>query len=110
MATQVTTFTTNTTTKIMSIHKKRDLLNWQGTIWVYGTFGGGTLALYASPDNGTTKIAMPDLSGVAVTATANSIFQSVMCANNTNSPITLYATLTGATNPNLTVRIDDNSN
>ena len=75
----------------------------------YGTWGSGTLTLYWSPDAGTTKIAMTDLSNAAVTSTVNFGIRSSFITGGKNSDkIHLYATLAGSTNPSLTVGFYDN--
>jgi hypothetical protein len=79
------------------------------TVFVYGTFGSGTLKLQASPDGGTTKIDLPNLSGTAISVTANGIYNIQLGNGNAlGADIILYAVLTGATNPSLTVAIYDN--
>jgi hypothetical protein len=42
-----------------------------GNVFAYGTFGGGTVALEASPDGGTTWVTVQDVAGAAVSFTAN---------------------------------------
>lgn len=94
-----------------TVIKKRDFYTWQGLHFAYGTWGGGTLAWYWSPDNGTTFLAMKDLTGTAITETSNDSFTSNFCTGSKNADkITIYVTLSGATSPNLTVGFYDNNN
>ena len=82
---------------------------WEATICAQGTFGSGTVALYQSADAGTTKtIAITDLTSVAVTATANKCFGQVTFSKG-YPPIKVYATMTGATNPSVSIYVFDNN-
>lgn len=66
----------------------------RGTMTVFGTFGGGTVKLQRSVDNGTTWI---DVSGASVTANGQTNFEFSACY--------LRADLSGATTPSVTVEI-----
>lgn len=70
-----------------------------GSVAAWGTFGGGTVALQMSPDNGTTWINV-DRSGdsfVTFTAPGNGGFQLGLCL--------LRFNLAGATSPNAWVSL-----
>jgi opacity protein-like surface antigen len=82
------TMTTNETDVITA--KGYDTTRAITTLYVTGTWGGGTLTVEASP-NGTTWVTVPNISWTADTI-ANVEFRWVA----------LRITLAGATNPNLT--------
>jgi hypothetical protein len=69
---------------------------YRGTFWAFGTFGGGTVVLEASRNNGTTWIPLPSTS-----FTANNFVNFQI-----NSPCSLRVTLSGATAPSLFVAVD----
>jgi len=73
------------------------------SIFVQGTFGGGTAALEVSADDGTTWIPVVDDTGAAITFTANA--QRNLClvcvAENEGPPIKISIDLTGSTSPDL---------
>lgn len=105
-------FTTNTTTQIIPIRRNnKAATNFTATILVYGTFGGGTLSLYLSPDNGTTLIPLTATpSGSSVAFTANGMTQVFLGhASTLSDGFSLYATLSAATSPTLTVACYDNN-
>jgi len=66
----------------------------RATVFAYGTFGGGTLELQASPDGGTTWITIP---GTTFTNNGIGNFQI-------NLDCLVRATLSGSTAPNLNVK------
>lgn len=90
--------------------RKSDANDYFANVFVYGTFGSGTVTLFVSPDGGTTKIPLKDAqSGTAISTAAAAMF-SIRLGNGTkltDAPI-IYATLTGSTNPALTVALFDN--
>lgn len=93
-----------------NVRKKRDLPEWMGLFYAFGTWGSGTIAWRWSPDGGTTKLDINDLSGNAITSNANDSFNSNFASGATNSDIVkLYAVLTGSTNASLTVGYFDNT-
>lgn len=105
-----TPITANGTYYIADVNKKRDLVQWFGTFFGYGTFGGGTIAWEISPDGGTTKLPLLDASGNAITSTTNDNFTSNLAggADNFDAP-KLYAIVTGATSPSINVILFDNN-
>lgn len=110
MANYRTTLAASTTgTAIVTVNKPRELTEWFATINAYGTFGGGTLSYALSTDGGTTKVTMKDLSGTAYSATANDVIDVALGVANVNGkePI-IYAVLSGATNPSITIDVLDN--
>lgn len=109
MANFRTTITTNSTTAICTITKPRALTEWFATLNAFGTFGGGTLAYSISTDGGTTKVPMKDMSGTLYTTTANDAVNVATGVSNHNGfdPI-IYAVLSGATTPSITVDVLDN--
>lgn len=97
-------------TKIMTVKIPGTATEWFANAYIYGTFGSGTVTLFASPDGGTTKVALKDaISGTAITTAAAAMFTLRLGSGSTNTDnIILYATLAGSTNPALTVAIMDN--
>lgn len=85
---------------------------WQGLISASGTWGGGTISWYWSPDSGTTKYAIKDFVGVAETSSANDSFFVKLPNNvNTNGTIKIYGILAGSSTPSIsTTLFDGNSN
>jgi hypothetical protein len=81
---------------ICTVRKKRDMPLYNYSIMGYGTYGSATLAWYISPDQGTTTIAMTDLTDTAITMTANKAFNGAMAAA---SGMTGPAAGTTAANP-----------
>lgn len=78
------------------------------SVWLSGTFGSGTITLKASIDDGTTKIALKDLTGTAVTVTANDIVPlDTMGWGAPSEEIILYASMSGATNPDVDIALYD---
>lgn len=82
-------------------------LMWAATLFCYGTFGSGTVALKWSPDGGTTKLDLVS-GGVPITFTANGSTNIELGVGDTNStqPI-IYAVTTGSTAPDITVGFYD---
>lgn len=104
------TLLANGTLALGAVRKKRDLDSWTGLFVAYGTWGSGTLTWQFSPDGGTTKLTIKDLSGNDITSTADDNFLTNFATGSSNDdPIFLYATLAGATNPNIKVIVYDNS-
>lgn len=95
---------------ICDVNKKRDLVQWFGTIIAYGTWGSGTITYKISPDGGTTKIALKDASGNSITSNADDNFTLNLAggAKNSDAP-KLYASLAGSTNASITVALYDNN-
>jgi len=82
---------------------------WFASIYISGNFGAGTVTLFTSPDNGTTLIPATNSSGVAFSTTTNAMTDiSLGFARNLQGKITVWATLAGATAPNLNVAVFDN--
>lgn len=111
MAKYTKTLTVDSDTAICVIERRRAGTNaWQATVFTYGTFGSGTVLLKASPDGGTTKLALKDFNGTAISSTAASVFNTQPFGNGTHlmDYITIYASLTGSTNPSITVDLFDN--
>lgn len=100
----------NQTVYLCDIHKKRDFHEWKAGVIVYGTFSGGTVTLYISPDNGSTLVPMMDASGTPITSTANDNYTTSFggTAKN-NDAAKLYVGITGATTPTITYAIYDNN-
>lgn len=111
MAKYTKTLTVDGDTAICQIDRRRaDTNAWQGSIFAYGVFGSGTVAMKMSPDGGTTKIAMKDFNGTAITGTSAYAFNTQPLGNGSHLGdfITIYASLSGSTNPSITVDLFDN--
>lgn len=90
--------------------KPRHAEAYGATIMASGTFGGGTLSFFMSPDGGTTFIALQDSSGNNTALTAAGDFNVVLFVGNSlrEKGIGIYYTLSGATSPNISLSITDN--
>lgn len=110
MAKYTVTISGNGDTQICNIKRPSGADNWVGTVFIYGTFGSGTITLQLSPNAGTTKITAKDSSGTAVTATANDIrVIPVSGTGSSNSEnISIWVNMAGSTSPSVTVEVWDN--
>ena len=96
--------------KVCTVNRNKNQ-EWFANSFVYGTFGGGTMTLFVSPDGGTTKIALKDsIAGTAISVATTAAMNSIRlgCGDNNTDNLIIYATLSGSTNPALTVAIFDN--
>lgn len=96
---------------ICDIDRRRASPYYVATIMAYGTFSSGTVEIYISPDRGTTKIPLTLAPGSpAVTFTANGMvlvnFGNI--SSNNQTPLTVYAGISGASSPSVTVAVYDN--
>lgn len=99
----------NTRIELLKVHKPRSLDFYYASIFVFGTFGGGTVSIQASPDNGTTFITLNNEAGTAATFTANGMMNLKTGVNDKlEGDLILYASIATATNPSLTVTVFDN--
>lgn len=112
MAKYVATITADTTSLyVCDIKKSREYWCWFATLVAYGTFGSGTVAWFYSLDQGTTLIPLNDLTGVAITQTANGGVNAQFGVGGTNSDNPrIYVKMTGSTSPSVTVAVLDNNN
>lgn len=111
MANRSYTLSANGNTKIGSVNAgNRDKLTWQALVCVNGTFGGGTVTLAVSPDNGTTLLTLKTKMENALSLTANGYANIEIAGfpNNNTVPLNVYAVLAGATSPAVTVTVFDN--
>lgn len=111
MAKFTQTITADGDTAICQIDRRRgDANNWQATAFIYGTFGSGTVLLKLSPDQGTTKIAIKDWNGTAISATSSAVFTTQPVGNGAKNSdfITLYASVSGSSAASIKVDIFDN--
>lgn len=96
--------------KICNVVRNRNLQEWRGLLMAYGTFGSGTVAWYISPDNGTTLIAMTDLTDAAITMTTAKAYDSSLTTGSKNTDkISIWVVLSGATSPALNIVVYDNN-
>lgn len=76
------------------------------SIGIYGTYGGGTVTVKTSFDNGTTKINSTDLTGYSpITSTSDTVFT----VSNLGNGAIICSELSGATNPSITFKYTDNN-
>lgn len=110
MARYSATLTSDSTVYLCDVNKKRDFRDWLATIIAWGSWGGGTITWQISPDGGTTKLALKDISGNSQTSAADDNFTIELGAgrNLTDAP-KLYATLAGSTAPILNIVVYDNN-
>lgn len=109
MALYTSTITADGDTKLIDVRLPRGKDKWVASVYIYGTFGSGTATLKASPDAGTTKITLKDSLGNNIATTAAAVYLVELGGTDKNAfSQGLYLTLSGATNPNLTVRVFDN--
>lgn len=98
-------------TYVCTVNKKRDLTAFEGTAFVSGTFGSGTVTLFVSPDGGTTKVPLLNTAGTAISiaAAAMAMFRLAGSGSTNSDSMMIYATLAGSTNANLNVTVYDNN-
>jgi hypothetical protein len=112
MGTRIVTFAADASTEIARcIPRLSTDDGYSATVFVNGTWGSGTFTITASPDGGTTKVAIKDIAGAAFSLTANGVgFFRIPIANvAAGSEIRLYGNLAGSTTPALTVTVFDNT-
>lgn len=110
MAKHQTTVTSNAAYYVATIRRRRDAWSYLATLLAFGTWGGGSLSWQLSPDAGATLLPLKDLSGNALVSNSNDSFNSQFGNTvNNNDSLQIWVTMAGATNPNVTVRIDDNN-
>jgi hypothetical protein len=107
-------FTTQNVAQLLSIiQRRRTDDGFQATILAYagtGSWGGGTLAYYLSPDGGTTLIPLKDLSGNAITSNADdNVNVNLGNSSHNNDRLQLWGKMTGGTSSNITVAVYDNN-
>ena len=86
-----------------------DMDAYEITVFVTGSFGSGTVTIQASPDGGTTKVTLRDVAGTIVSITDNDVYNIRLgYAGKLGEEIQLYATIAGATTPDVDVTSFDN--
>lgn len=94
-------------TVLLNAKNKRTGIDPIYTAYVYGDFGGGTVSVSLSPDGGTTDITAID-SGSAVNITSDEA-RNIIVNSDESNPVQIRFTMAGATNPDVTVKVYDNS-
>lgn len=102
------TIDANESVLIADITKAVEKDRYFATVSVYGTFDSGTVTMQYSPDGGTTKLDITNDAGTALTFTANGGRNIELGFGDGQNPLKIYATMTGATSPDVTAQIDDN--
>lgn len=90
--------------------QKGELLDmYEATIFATGTFSAGTVTIQASPDGGTTKVNLRDITGEVVAITQDDVY-NVRLGNGRKlgDYIQLYATMAGAGTPAVAISVFDN--
>lgn len=110
MALNTITFSADANTALATIVRRHDTQSYAGSIFVKGSFGGGTWTLQVSPDNGTTKYTVKDVLGNNITGTGEAYFNYVLSGDSSgiNNNMTLYVNLAGSASPSITVLNYDN--
>lgn len=100
---------TNESVFICDVRRIVEKPMFKATIAVSGSFGGGTVTLQMSPDGGTTKINLRDVTGTIASITANDAYNIELGYGSTNGDnIKLYASMAGATAPDVDIAVFDN--
>jgi hypothetical protein len=107
-------FTQNVTRiEIARVQRKNsDFERYEADVFISGTFGSGLLTLEISGDNGTSFIPMKDpLTGNDISISAPRALQMELIRNaaGDGADTVVYATLTGATSPNIKLLVTDNN-
>lgn len=105
--------TDNESKLICSAGRGTEMDAYEMTVFVVGgggnDFGGGTVTIQASPDNGTTKVTLKDVAGTVVSITEDDIYNiRLLYAGKLGEEIEIYATMAGATSPTVDVIACDN--
>jgi hypothetical protein len=116
MAATTTALSANTTgTAIYTLQKSAYNTPLSVSLTAYGSFGSGTISYSISYNNGTTLIPLKLQNGTTYSTATNDtiVFDGVGVLNNyglpdTTNGIKIYAILTGATSPAITIVATDN--
>ena len=113
MSKHTATLTDNESVFLATVGKRCGIDMYEITVCVYdgggNGFGGGTVTLQASPDNGTTKVTLRDIAGTIVSITQDDIYNIRLgYANKNGEELQIYATMAGATAPTVNVAAYDN--
>lgn len=105
--------TTNESVLLCSASRGTDKEMYKMTVFVQGgggnAFGGGTVTLQASADNGDTKVTLRDVGGTVVSITADDVYNIELgFGGKLGQEIEVYATMVGATAPTVDVIAFDN--
>lgn len=105
-----TAITANSTAYTFAVVSSKGPLGqrYQGCVNIYGTWNGATVSYLVSTDDGVTKVALKDITGVAFSSTANDSFCFFWgWPNNIGDQAIFYASTSGGT-PTLTLDLFDN--
>lgn len=109
MSTKTTTITDNGSLVVFKDYEKHKE-SIDGLIEVGGDFSGGTLELFISLTGGTTKNSWNDLNRNPFSiTTAETRKFAIPTQNKSSGSVILYYTLSGASTPNITLTIGDNT-
>lgn len=111
MAKYTNTISADGSVYICQIDRRRSDANaWQADIFIGGTFGSGTVKIQLSPDQGTTKYDLKDWNGTNMSSSSAVHYTSPPVGNGDKNSdfITLYAVMTGSTDPNVLITVFDN--
>jgi hypothetical protein len=106
MALYTATFAADASTLLCNVKKSN--APYEASVSISGGFGGGTVAIQVSYNGGVTKTTVAAADGqTAVSTNAARSFYFKLGQSSTNTPVQLYATVTGSTTPTLTVNLAD---
>jgi hypothetical protein len=111
MAKYTTTFDADAALVQLHIcHRPRGADWYNASTQIGGDLGGGTVTMFVSLDNGTTKNPLKDLTGTAYSTNTVDTFNFRLAATSENSnQIIIYATLAGAVAPDMSIVTIDNT-
>lgn len=107
--------TANGSYKVVDAYRRCDANNYECTLFAFapttgGAWGGGSIAWKASYDGGATLVPITDLTGISITQTSDMSFKCYIDTGTVPQNGTqIYAVMTGATNPVLSVGLCDNT-
>jgi hypothetical protein len=109
MSKHTATIDANESVEICSVSRGTDMDAYEVTVFATGAFGSGTVTIQASPDGGTTKVTLKDVGGTTVSITQDDVYNIRLgYAGKLGEEIKLYATMQGATDPDVAITAFDN--
>lgn len=103
MSKQTATIDDNETVLVGTVKARRQTDSCKCMFFASGTFGGGTLTWYWSPDEGTTKYPITDDNWVVIPMKSISYFtHDFPIGTGMEDELSIYATMADATTPDVT--------
>lgn len=101
--------TTNESVFLCSASRGTVMDAYEVTVFATGTFDSGTITIQASPDQGSTLVTLKDTGGTTVSITADDVYNiRTGYAGKNGEEIGIYATMVGATSPDVQITAFDN--